>query len=200
LLRRSKRNVKNVKSFAIISEILLTTKQFTTFRKIIYIVLSGLKNMDIRVLQKSNTLEKFLIDQGYTHIPMEKSVVGHFEIKAIIANQKVLLLLDTGASRTVLHGGTADLIGLSSKKESNCGGGLATTKAAVSSCVLDKLILGTIEFKLFKIHVMDFSHPISGIKARGGNRIDGVIGADILGPKSAIIDYENEKLYLKNVE
>ncbi len=147
-----------------------------------------------------NLLEKFLSAHGYISIQMEKSAVGHFEINAKIENKKVLQLVDTGASKTVLHNETANSIGLSLNEETNCGGGLGTVQAAVSSSIVDNLQIGKMVFKSFTIHILDFSHPIAGIEARGGKRIDGVIGGDILGSKTAIIDYGNAKLYLKDGE
>ena len=44
---------------------------------------------------------------------------------------------------------------------------------------------------------MDFSRVISGLNARGGIPVAGVVGADIPGPCAAIIDYKEENLYLK---
>lgn len=131
---------------------------------------------------------------------MEKSNLGHFELKAKTGNNELLFLLDTGASKSVLHSETAKMLGLFTEGNSNCGGGLGTTQATVHTSVLEKLQLGSIEYNKFVIHIMDFSHPIKGIEARGGNKIDGVIGADILESGAAIIDYGNAKLYLRSKE
>lgn len=148
-------------------------------------------------MDKNITLENFLVNNGYTVINLKKSIVGHFEVDVALNGNNVLMLLDTGASKSVLHNETAASLGLLLKQESNCGGGLGTSKAIVNSTIIDELKIGSIMIKSFPLYIMDFSHPIKGIEGRGGNKIDGVIGADILEPRSAIIEYNESKLYLK---
>ena len=52
---------------------------------------------------KDENLEQFLIRQGYILIQMARSNVGHFELETAINENKVLLLVDTGANKTVFH-------------------------------------------------------------------------------------------------
>lgn len=146
------------------------------------------------------SLEKILIDKGYASIPMKKSTLGHFELEVKINDNAVLMLLDTGATKSVIDKETANKLGLKQSDESNCGGGLGTSQATVNSSIIEELKIGELKIKSIPIYIMDFSHPIKSIQGRGGNKIDGVIGADILEPRSAIIEYKESKLYLKKVQ
>ncbi len=148
-------------------------------------------------MDENISLENILIKRGYTVINLKKSVVGHFEIEAKINGKRVLMLLDTGASKSVLDYETANTLNLLLESESNCGGGLGTSEAAVNSSIIEALTIGSIVINSFPLYIMDFSHPIKSIQGRGGNKIDGVIGSDILEPRSAIIEYKESKLYLK---
>ncbi len=149
-------------------------------------------------MEKTESLKDFLTRDGYTSVQMKRSVAGHFEIEAEVENRSVLLLVDTGAGKTVLHTGTAESLGIAMGDSVECGGGIGTMQAAMSTAVLKMFRIGPLQIESFPMYMMDFSHVISGIEAQGGRKIDGVLGADILGQKSAIIDYGEAKLYFKD--
>lgn len=142
-------------------------------------------------------LEQFLDKRGYISIQMARSNVGHFEVRTELNGQELVMLVDTGASKTVLHSETAEKKGISSSASENCGGGLGTSNAKVSTAKIETFKIGELKINNFQLFIMDFSHAIKSIEAKGGTTICGVVGADILGPRSAIIDYEEAKLYLK---
>ena len=149
-------------------------------------------------MKKAESLMDFLTSEGYISVQMKRSVAGHFEIDAEVENHSVLLLVDTGAGKTVLHTGTAESLGITMGNSVECGGGIGTTQAAMSTAVLKMFQIGSLQIESFPMYIMDFSHVISGIKAQGGRKVDGVLGADILGQRSAIIDYGEAKLYFKD--
>jgi len=63
-------------------------------------------------MKKAESLQDFLTSEGYISVQMKRSVAGHFEIDAEVENRSVLLLVDTGAGKTVLHTETAELLGI----------------------------------------------------------------------------------------
>ena len=63
-------------------------------------------------MKKAESLQDFLTSEGYIKVQMKRSVAGHFEIDAEVENRSVLLLVDTGAGKTVLHTETAQLLGI----------------------------------------------------------------------------------------
>ena len=145
------------------------------------------------------SLGQFLKDRGYIFIQMSQNAVGHFEIGAQIDGHEVAMLVDTGASKTVLHNESAERIGIQNKEIDNCGAGIGTASAAVGTALTNVFTLGELEITDFPLYIMDFGHVLAGMKAKGGHLVDGVVGADILGSRSAIIDYKGAKLYLKAV-
>ncbi len=149
-------------------------------------------------MKKAESLMDFLTSAGYISLQMKRSVAGHFEIDAEVENRSVLLLVDTGAGKTVLHTGTAESLGIALENSVVCGGGIGTMQAAMSTAVLKMFRIGSLQIESFPMYMMDFSHVISGIETQGGRKIDGVLGADIFGQRSAIIDYGEAKLYFKD--
>ncbi|TDJ01418.1 MAG: hypothetical protein E2O76_03765 [Caldithrix sp.] len=64
-------------------------------------------------MKKAESLQDFLTSEGYIKVQMKRSVAGHFEIDAEVERiAAFLLLVDTGAGKTVLHTETAELLGI----------------------------------------------------------------------------------------
>jgi len=146
--------------------------------------------------ERESSLEGLLAKQGYTAIPLQKSVIGHFEVDGQIENRAVIWLIDTGASKTVVDKGSAAALGL--KAEGSPGGGvLGTTETTVTNITVDMAAIGSVILQTLSLFVIDLSHCNNPIEAHGGRRVDGIIGADILMEKQAIIDYGKATLYFK---
>lgn len=143
------------------------------------------------------TLETFLVAQGYTSLQMHKNAIGHFEVQGKIEDNEVLLLVDTGASKTVVDARSADTLRLQTKASEEKAAGFGTTEGTTAQTAVNTLQLGPLHFPSFTLYILDLDYCNAGIEANGGQRIDGIIGADILGGGEAIIDYREAKLYLK---
>ncbi|HUL54741.1 MAG TPA: hypothetical protein VLT83_15160, partial [Opitutaceae bacterium] len=72
------------------------------------------------------------------------------------------------------------------------GGGLA-----VLTTVVSQLSLASFTELDFACLVMDLAHVNAGLKQRGLAPIDGIIGADLLEARAAVIDYKAAVLYLR---
>ncbi len=142
-------------------------------------------------------LEGILSGLGYTSLKLTRSVVGHFEIDGSINGNEARLLLDTGASNTVVDTTAAESLGLNPTRSSESGGGLGATSVAVSECAVQSMVLGGSEVGLEKLYVMDLSHVNHALSSRGAGPVDGVIGADVLSTFAAVIDYGSMSLFLK---
>lgn len=148
-------------------------------------------------MNEKQTLNTFLEAQGYVSLQMHKNAIGHFEVQGRIKDKEVLLLIDTGASNTVVDARSAETLGLQSKATEEKAGGFGTTEGATAHTAVITLQIGSLHFPSFTLYVLDLEYCNAGIEANGGQRIDGIIGADILGEREAVIDYREAKLYLK---
>jgi clan AA aspartic protease (TIGR02281 family) len=144
-----------------------------------------------------SSLDTFLANHDYASIQMHKSVIGHFEVQGKIEDDEVLLLVDTGASKTVVDARSAETLALQANASDEKAAGFGTTEGATAQTVVNALQIGPLPFPSFTLYVLDLDYCNAGIEANGGQRIDGIIGADILGQRQAIIDYGGAKLYLK---
>lgn len=145
----------------------------------------------------ASDLYAFLTAQGYTAFPMQRSAVGHFELAATLDGHDARLLLDTGASMTGLDKGSTDRLGLTQEASSETAGGLGTTTLTVTQTHISTLELGGGNLPSMTAFVVDLSHVNDALAARGADRIDGILGADLLMRYAAVIDYAGAQLYLR---
>ena len=144
------------------------------------------------------TLSEFLSEQGYIAVQMEKNGVGHFEVQATVNGMVARLLVDTGASRTVIARGSASRLKLATTESEIKAGGVGTSEHAVAYGVVDTLDLQSFHISSLPVGVIDLSHVNQALEAHGGKSIDGAIGGDLMGSRAAVIDYQHAIMYLKN--
>ncbi len=142
------------------------------------------------------TLDAVLEQQGYTSLPLVRTSVGQLGVDALVNGSMAKFLVDTGASATVIDRASAQRWGLDLDEcaEAAVGcmvpGGMAMTK-------LDELRIASVRFIDFEVAVVDLSHVNAGLEQKGADRIDGVIGADIMDEREAVIAYAQRTLHLK---
>jgi len=122
----------------------------------------------------------------------------HVCIEAGINDKAALLLIDTGASRTVFD---AERINnfiaekdLELKEMEKLSTGLGTNTMKSHIVVVDSLELGELILKDFETVVIDMKHINDSYEKIGLTPIDGVIGGDILVDYSAVLDYGEKML------
>jgi clan AA aspartic protease (TIGR02281 family) len=147
-------------------------------------------------MQRDFSLSEFLKSHNYIGIQMDKNIVGHFEIDAHINGEQARLLIDTGASGTVVDRASVERFCLETAESKAKAGGIGTTQHAVEVGVVKSLDLGLMQVNQWRVAVIDLSHVSQSLIAHGGQEIHGVIGGDLMSKKSAIIDYPNAILYL----
>lgn len=143
----------------------------------------------------TSDLSTHLSRAGYTKIALRRNGAGQLLADVEIGPAKVSMILDSGASATVLDKESADRLGLSSAKAERLGvgaGGKVDTFAVESV----SLSLGEVDVRLRTLPVMDFSHVNDRLTAVGETRVDGVLGADILQRHAAILEYAAPAVYL----
>ena len=148
-------------------------------------------------MNSASNIGQYLQDNGYAAISIRKTPVGHFELDAEIDDTPVLLLVDTGASNTVIDEQTAKTLQIKSENVVGEAVGCVPLETGVQSSVVDTLSLGDLRLESFPLFIIDLSSVNTGLESHGAQRVDGVIGSDILASRSAVIDYSGSTLYLK---
>jgi len=143
------------------------------------------------------TLKDFITDKGYAKVKLRLTKTNHFEIKATINGVRGRFILDTGASSSCVGFEAIDQFKLkvvdSEIKAVGAGASGMDTKLSKSNT----LKIGTWKKQRIALILFNLSHVNQGLLMHNANRVDGIIGADILKKGKAIIDYDKKYLYLK---
>jgi clan AA aspartic protease (TIGR02281 family) len=142
-------------------------------------------------------LPGYLKSLGYIEVPFTITRVNHIVIQAKANGQNVTLIVDTGASRTCIAESCAERLGLKSGRVEQVAVSFALLKKTKALSKLESLDIGSLHLTDFETWIVDFSYINMIVQWQGEEFCDGVLGADILKSKSAVIDYKCCKLYLK---
>ena len=143
------------------------------------------------------SLLAFLLSHGYVEIPLKKTASGLIEVEAKVNGIDALFILDTGAGRTVLDTASAARLHLSLDQSDSKGAGLGSSSHPMQSSTVREITIGPVHIVSLQTYVLDLSHVNDARAQKDSAACDGIIGADILGGRAAVIDYSSYKLYLK---
>jgi predicted aspartyl protease len=122
----------------------------------------------------------------------------HLMIHAKINGNKINLLIDTGASRTVFDiNRIKNLINIDNmQKNERLSAGLGTNTMESQIAVIDKLEFSKIKIKKYNAVLIDMSHVNEMYESIKLPVIDGVLGSDLLLKFKSVINYKKKILRL----
>lgn len=143
-------------------------------------------------------ISSYLVKQGFIAVQLTSTSSGRFQAAISVDRyDDVRVLVDTGATTTLL-----DMAWLAKRdyplrdvmRPMQTLGGPQEAK----STVVDNISIGGMNTGPLVIYASDLVHANKSQKETGGfGIIDGILGMDILGEHSAIIDVKKSVLYLK---
>ena len=143
------------------------------------------------------SLESYLTKDNYVKLELKKMPSGHLHIFGQLNGVNGNFILDTGAGVTVIEEKSKDKFHMQTKESEEQATGAGGTGIRMQSSEKNILRTGELELKELNLMLMNLDHVNNAFESMGLEKIDGVIGADILTNNKAIIDYYNLILYLK---
>jgi clan AA aspartic protease (TIGR02281 family) len=143
------------------------------------------------------SLGRFLVGHGYVALRLRRNRTGHFELSARVNGRRARLVVDTGASHCAMDAAAAKALGLSLRRSSITAGGLGTKSMEVSRGTAETFEVGRLRLGPVEFAVLDLSHVNQALRERGALPIHGVVGADFLRARRAVIDVRGARLYLR---
>lgn len=122
-------------------------------------------------------LADFLTARGYERVPLTRSGVGHFHTVGTLNGRPVVVLVDTGASCTVVAMSMVQTLGLQSEFLDTGRTGQADLR--LGSCI--PRLAGPVG--------LDFENVNAALRAQGSAEVDMILGADVF-------DYPSQSLIL----
>ncbi|MFN4122056.1 MAG: retropepsin-like aspartic protease [Flavobacteriales bacterium] len=136
-------------------------------------------------------------------IPLEKIVLQdggvHLVVNAKVNRKKIRLVLDTGASRTVMDKNRIDRWhdGSEVQEIEQKSAGLGTDSMESSITTIEHLKIEDFKVKSFPVILLDLSHVNSSYQQLGVKAVDGILGGELLELYHANIDYKKSIMTLK---
>jgi len=122
----------------------------------------------------------------------------HLIINARINRKKMRLVLDTGASRTVMdsnrHERWQNGAAVEELNEKSAGLGTDSMQSAIT--IAENFKLGDLKIKNLQVVLLDLRHVNSSYAQLDIAAVDGILGGDVLERYCATIDYKKNKLIL----
>ena len=138
-----------------------------------------------------------MADQGYVGIPTTRLRSEHYQAMAQVGDQRLSLIIDSGASTSVLDNASALRLRLPLRRTRTRISGLGAPAQRALSARLDNVRLGGLRIDSLPVMVLDLSHVNQSLRDEGIDTADGVIGADLLMRREAVLDFVSGVLYLR---
>ena len=145
---------------------------------------------------ESVELVNFLEERGYVAIPMNERPTRHLYINTEINGVPAILLLDTGATLTILEEERAEKLQSRTRFSPVTIAGIGAYGLTTRAAIIQELRMADFYVENFRVHLLNLSYINDSFSRMGFEEIDGVIGADLLNSHRAIIDYGNLMLHL----
>lgn len=142
-------------------------------------------------------IHSLLRDQGYVGIPTRRLRSGHYQAMARVGGQQLFLIIDSGASTSVLDNASAVRLGIRLRRSRARVSGLGAPAQRALSATLEDVRMGALRLDSIAVVVLDLSHVNQSLQDEGIELADGVIGADLLARRGAVFDFTSGVLYLR---
>lgn len=127
-------------------------------------------------------------------IPIARTTHGLLQVTAEIGGRSPVLLVDTGAGGTIIDQSAAERFGWIGNPSEEKATGCCET-GDVSHVEVESFSLASTELGGRRLCVVDLSH-VNRTFEETNERIDGVLGTDILTSREAVIEYSGPHLRL----
>ncbi|WP_224485025.1 retropepsin-like aspartic protease family protein [Robertkochia aurantiaca] len=144
------------------------------------------------------SLKNFLLEKGYTAVPLTLTNTNHFEVEVIINDIQGRFIVDTGASSTCIGRDCIEHFDLIAEDSDIRAAGAGATNMVTQIAKKNSLKIGDWQRKKVKFVLFDLTHVNAALTMHNALPVHGILGADILSRSRSIIDYKGKKLYLKN--
>lgn len=134
--------------------------------------------------------------RGYVRIDTVRGASGYGVVEATVEGRPVRMVLDTGASCTILDAASLADLGLTGTPHdapaTGVGGGVQAQEVQVGAFDLGPRPLGA-----RTLGVVDLTAVNDRLVSIGEQPVQGVLGVDVLRAEGALIDVAGEALYLE---
>lgn len=142
------------------------------------------------------TLNKFLINKGYSSVKLIFLKTKHYLIECKVNGVEGKFILDSGASNSCVCNSLEKKFKLETKENTIKASSATSEMTNTNLSKKNEIQIGKWSDKLNLI-TFDMNHINKTLSEKGIDYIDGIIGADVLKKSNAILNYKSNKIYFK---
>lgn len=122
----------------------------------------------------------------------------HIKLKVKINGKPAILILDTGASRTVFDKNAVEEFFPEANLEKHEArtSGVGSNELQSYSTIINEFEIGSLKIKKYHCAILDLTHVNMAYEMVGRPKVHGVLGGDILKKYKAKINYETKTMTL----
>ena len=138
-----------------------------------------------------------LRSKGYTRVRLQTLPTNHYVLVATLNGVEGRFILDTGASTTCVSAELTAHFHLNAKPSKEKASSASANELDTEVAHHNELVIGSWSSKRRSVVLFDMQAVNHALQKLDIKSVDGIIGADILQSTKAVIDYQNDWLYLK---
>lgn len=143
------------------------------------------------------TLYQLLRFKGYIRIRLHRLPTNHYVVVATLNGVEGRFILDTGASNSCVSTELAMHFNLNARPSEEKASSASANELDTEVAHHNKLVIGSWSSKRRSVVLFDMQAVNLALQKLDIETVDGIIGADILQSTKAVIDYQNDWLYIK---
>ncbi len=123
----------------------------------------------------------------------------HWVVESMINNQKYWLVVDTGATRTVINQSVIGDVEIHNHPQ-GLAIGFESQTTNVNTAILKQIQIGGINFFDYEVAVADLSNLIELYSDMANVTLGGILGCDFLMRNVTSINIQRKRIYIKNTD
>jgi Aspartyl protease len=129
-------------------------------------------------------------------IPIIREKSHHITVVARLSGRPARFAVDTGAGGTILDSEAVSRYKLKLSSATHKGGGVGSAAMRMNYVAKHDLTLFGLDLSSTKLLTLDLSHVNAALKTKKVEPVVGVLGADVLWRRHAVIDYDRGVMLL----
>lgn len=148
-------------------------------------------------MKSMRTLYQLLRSKGYTRVRLQTLPTNHYVVVTTLNGVKGRFILDTGASTTCVSTELAMHFHLNAKPSEEKASSASANELDTEVAHHNNLEIGSWSSQRRSVVLFDMQAVNHALQKSDIENVDGIIGADVLQSTKAVIDYQNDWLYVK---
>ena len=143
------------------------------------------------------TLYQLLRSKGYTRVRLQTLPTNHYVVVTTFNGIEGRFILDTGASNTCVSSELTAQFHLNAKPSEEKASSASANELDTEVAHHNELMIGSWYSQRRSVVLFNMQAVNHALQKLDIENVDGIIGADVLKSTKAVIDYNNNWLYLK---